>query len=123
MGGYQRWVSEIDRDDKLVFPEDERLVDQEYLRYKYVLNTYLTSTCSTGVYCCVTWSAIQKVDDHQDASMMTIIVWEYAIVYPMWSTSSSEDRSLLDQELINRLNDPVAIHYNSHSAIVSSSLQ
>ena len=35
MGGYQRWVSETDRDDKLVFPEDERLVDQEY-----------TSTCS-----------------------------------------------------------------------------
>ena len=39
-----------------MFPEDERLVDQEYLRYKYVLNTYLTSTCSTGVYCCVTQS-------------------------------------------------------------------
>jgi hypothetical protein len=54
MSGYQRWVSETDRDDKLVFPEDERLVDQEYLRYKYVLNTYLTSTCSTGMYCCVT---------------------------------------------------------------------
>ena len=39
-----------------MFPEDERLVDQEHLRYKYVLNTYLTSTCSTGVYCCVTQS-------------------------------------------------------------------
>ena len=38
----------------LVFREDERLVDQEYLRYKYELNRYLTSTCSTGVYCCVT---------------------------------------------------------------------
>ena len=24
------------------------------MRYKYVLNTYLTSTCSTGRYCCVT---------------------------------------------------------------------
>jgi hypothetical protein len=56
MSGYQRWISETDRDDKLVFPEDERLVDQEYLRNKYVLNTYLTSTCSTGVYCCVTES-------------------------------------------------------------------
>ena len=32
MSGYQRWISETARDDKLVFPEDERLVDQEYLR-------------------------------------------------------------------------------------------
>ena len=42
----------------LVFPEDERLVDQEYLRYKYVLNTFLISTCSTGMYCCVTLNSV-----------------------------------------------------------------
>ena len=37
-----------------MFPEDERLVDQENLRYKYVLNTYLTSVTpqyALSTYC------------------------------------------------------------------------
>ena len=59
-----------------MFPEDERLVDQEYLRYKNVLNTYLTSTCSTGVYCCVT-EALKKCYplDASDSFVSTYDKW------------------------------------------------